>query len=250
MNLKISPVFAIGILIVIGVLAIALIRGCQNETKVASALIDTQGRIDKLKQDSSDLANKLAANADTAKLLEGQLSLSKNKEIALSENLDKANDRISILLRKHIPIKPSPSDTGIITVPMEYVNECADCFTELENGVQLVRKYKAEKDNQDQIYKSQLGVKDNRIKALELYNTDIEKDYKSLLDSTGTSKRKGMMYFSFGVLWTAYVPRSAGVGLMYQDKRLRQYGVKGYFGAHKPVIETQVNLPLSLRKIK
>lgn len=248
--MKVHPLIGIGFFILIGVLIIALARGCSNERRAASAVIDIKGRITNLYQDSIEQAKQLEAYKDTIKFNEGQLSISKNKELALNEDLDKANGRISILLRKHVPIKPSPSDTGIITVPMEYVNECADCFNELDNGVQLVRKYKAEKDNQEQIYKSQLGVKDNRIKTLELYNTSIEKDYKSLLDSASTSKRKGMMYFSFGVLWTAYVPRSAGAGLMYQDKRLRQYGVKGYFGAHKPIIETQVNLPLSLRKIK
>lgn len=249
MNLKINPIFAIGILIVIGVLAIALIRGCRNEREASTIIINSDSLINKLKQDSVDLAHKLVLNTDTMRFMEGQLSLSKNKEIALNENLHKADARITNLLNKHIPIKPNPLDTGIITVPMQYVNECADCFTELDNGVQLVRKYKAEKDNQEQIYKGQLNIKDNRINHLEKANKEVMSSYMALINITkDIGKPKRMLYFSYGVLWSAYVPRMGGIGLMYQDKRLRQFGVKGYFGYYKPMIETQANMPLSFKR--
>lgn len=247
MSLKINPIVAIAVLIGIGVLIVALVRGCQNEKKAASAVIDFKGRINKLTQDSTDLANHLNASGDTVKFLNEQSALSDNKLLSLNENLDKANDRISILLRKHVPIKPNP-DTSVTLVPNVYIEECSDCFFELSNGRDSVKKYRAEKDNQEQIYKSKLSVKDNSINYLENLNNKLTKDYKSLIDSAGATKRKGMMYFSYGVLWSAYVPKSVGAGLMYQDKRLRQYGVKGYFGAHKPMIETQVNMPLSFKR--
>lgn len=248
MNLKISPIFAIGILIVIGVLAIALIRGCKNEKKASAVIINSDSLIKKLKQDTADLARKLSANADTTQFLEGQLSLSKNKEIFLNENLDKANDRISILLRKHIPIKPSPLDTGIVTVPMQFVNECADCFTELDNGVQLVRKYKAEKDNQEQIYKGQLGAKDNRIKLLEISNKEVTSSYMALIDITkDIGKPKGKLYLSWGIMWGP-LPRMAGAGAMYQTPRNMLIGMKWYYGADGHMVETNMNFPLSLKK--
>lgn len=246
MNLKISPIVAVAILIGIGILIIALVRGCQNGKKVASVVVDYKGRISKLKQDSIDLAQKLSANADTARFLEGQLSLSHNKEIALNENLDKANNRITDLLRKHVPIKPS-LDTSITTVPNEYISECADCFTELNNGVQLVRKYKAEKDNQEQIYKGQLNVKDNRINHLEKANKEVTSSYMALIDITKQSVRpKGRMYLSWGVMWGP-LPKMAGAGLMYQTPRNMILGAKWYYGAQGHMVETNMNFPLSLR---
>src|SRR5687767_4290937 len=218
----------------------ALIRGCQNEKKVAStAIVDLKGRINKLKQDSIDLVNHLIDSRDTIKLLDGQLSLSDNRLLSLNENLDKASARITNLLHKHVPIKPNP-DTSVTLVPNIYIEECSECFEELSDGRDSVKKYRAEKDNQERIYQSKLSVKDNSINYLEKLNNKLAKDYKSLLDSAGSVKRKGMMYFSYGVLWDAYVPRSAGAGLMYQDTRFRQYGVKVYFGDHKPMVETQM----------
>lgn len=247
MTLSINKWLIVAIIIGVVVLAFTLIRGCQNEKKAASLVVDLKGRVNKLASDSVYQAKQLAGYKDTMEFKEGELMLSKNKELALNEDLDKANDRISILLRKHVPIKPS-LDTSITTVPNEYITDCTDCFTELNNGVQLVRKYKLEKDNQEEIYKGQLSVKDNRINFLEKSNTKLTNDYKSLIDSTGSIKRKGMLYFSYGILWSAFVPKSVGAGLMYQDSRLRQFGVKGYFGAHKPMIETQVNMPLSFKR--
>lgn len=247
MSLKINPILAITILIGIGVLIIALVRGCQNGKKAASAVVDYMGRINKLEQDSIDLANHLSASGDTIKFLNGQLYLTDTKLLSLNENLDKANDRISILLRKHVPIKPNP-DTSVTLVPNIYIEECADCFFELVSGRDSVKKYRAEKDNQEQIYKSKLSVKDNDIKYLEKANKEVTSSYMSLIELTKSTERKRVMYFSYGVLWSAYVPESVGAGLMYQDKRLRQYGVKGYFGDHKPRIETQMNLPLSFKR--
>lgn len=247
MTLSINKWLIVAILVGVGILMFALIRGCQNEKKAASLAIDYKGRINKLTQDSIDLANHLSASGDTINFLNEQSALSDNKLLSLNENLDKANDRISILLRKHVPIKPNP-DTSVTLVPNIYIEECSDCFEELSNGRDSVKKYRAEKDNQEQIYKGKLSVKDNRINLLEKSNTKITKDYKSLIDSTGSIKRKGMLYFSYGVLWSAYLPKAVGAGFMYQDKRLRMYGVKGYFGSSKPMIETQVNMPLSFKK--
>jgi hypothetical protein len=247
--MKVNPIVAIGFFILIGILIIALARGCRrNEIKPT---IDIESRVEKLKQDSIENTRQLAAYEDTMTFMEGQLSLSHNKEIALNENLDKANDRISILLRKHVPIKPSLSDTGIITVPMRFVNECADCFIELDSGQKLVRKYKSEKDNQEKIYKGQLSLKDNRISNLEKSNNNLTAGYKSLLDSTkrvqDVLKPRGRLYLSWGVLWKEYVPWSAGGGLMYQTPRNLIIGAKWYYNAHGHMVETNVNFPLSLR---
>lgn len=247
MSIKINPFVVTAILIGIGILIIALVRGCSNEKKLAASTIDYKGRIDAMAKDSIETSQQLSAYKDTMEFMDGQLSLSKNKELSLNEDLGKANDRITILLRKHVPIKPS-SDTSMTWAPNEFINECSECFHELQNGQQLVKKYKAEKDNQEQICNGKLNVKDNRIGFLEKSNTKLTKDYKSLIDSAGKVERKGMLYFSYGVLWDAYVPKMGGIGLMYQDKRLRQFGVKGYFGSSKPLIETQVNMPLSFKR--
>lgn len=244
--MKVNPLVAIGFFILIGILIIALARGCHNQNKPA---IDLEGRIEKLKQDSIESWRQLAAYEDTLTFMEGRLALSHNKEIALNENLDKANDRISILLRKHVPIKPS-SDSNITTVPNEYITDCADCFTELNNGQQLVRKYRAEKDNQEKLYNGQLNLKDNRINSLEKSNKVLTTDYRILLNSTKKMqdilKPKGRLYLSWGIIWGP-LPKMAGAGLMYQTHRNMILGAKWYYGASGQMVETSMNFPLSLR---
>lgn len=248
MTLSINKWLIVAILAWGAILMFALIRGCQNEKKAASLIVDYEGRISKLATNSIEQSRQLAAYKDTMGFKDGELALSKNKEIALNEDLGKANDRISILLRKHVPIKPS-LDTSITTVPNIYIEECTDCFKELDNGVQLVRKYKAEKDNQEQIHKGILNVKDNRINYLEKSNKSLTSDYKSLIDSTKkVSKPKGKMYLSWGVLWKDYVPWSAGGGLMYQNKRSVIFGASWYYNSKGHMIQTNIHFPLSFKK--
>ena len=248
MSLKIHPLIGIGVFILIGILIIALVRGCrQNEIKPT---IDIEGRVEKLKQDSIEKSRQLAAYEDTITFMEGQLSLSHNKEIALNENLDKANDRITILLSKHVPIEPSPVDTGTIMVPNEFVNDCADCFKELRNGQKLVKGYMAEIGNQAQIFEGLINIKDNRINSLEKSNKTLTADYGILLNSTKKMqdilKPKGRLYLSWGIIWGP-LPKMAGAGLMYQTPRNMILGAKWYYGASGQMVETNVNFPLSLR---
>lgn len=247
MTLKIHPI--LGTLLIAGtiILIFLLVRGCQKERKAASAIINSDSLINKLKQDTADLARKLAANTDTMQFLEGQLALSHNKEIALNENLHKADARITNLLRKHIPINPNP-DTSATLVPNIYIDDCADCFKELDNGQQLVRKYKAEKDNQEQIYKGQLNIKDNRINHLEKANKEVTSSYMSLIKITkDIGKPRGKLYLSWGIMWGP-LPRMAGAGLMYQTPRSMILGAKWYYGAEGHMVETNMNFPLSFKR--
>jgi hypothetical protein len=247
-TLSINKWLIVAVLVWVVILVVALARGCQKQKELASITIDYEGQISQLKKNAIEDLKQLSAYKDTMQFMDGQFELSKNKELSLNEDLGKANDRITLLLRKHVPIKPSPSDTSMTLAPNEFITECAECFHELKNGQQLVLKYKAEKDNQEQICNGKLNVKDKRINILEKSNSSLTTKYKSLIDSNSKVQRKGMLYFSYGVLWDAYVPKMGGIGLMYQDKRLRQFGVKGYFGSSKPLIETQVNMPLSFKR--
>lgn len=250
MSLKINPLVVVAVLVGIVVLVFAFVRGCQNGKKAASLVIDYQGRIDKLAQDSTDLANHLSESGDTIKVLNGLLSLTDNRLLSLNENLDKANDRISILLRKHVPIKPS-LDTSITTVPNIYIEECAECFSELSDGRDSVKKYRAERDNQEQIYKSKLSVKDNSINYLEKANKVLTSSYKSLIDSAkkvqDVLKPRGRLYLSWSVLWRPW-PIAAGGGLMYQNRRNLIFGLRGYYGPDGTTVETSMNFPLSFKK--
>lgn len=248
--MRINPILATAIIIGIGILLVALFRGCKNNQHQGTLLVNYESRIKNLIEDSIETAKKLTENDQQIQVLDGQLALSGNKLLFLNEDLGKANDRITILLSKHVPINPSLVDTGIITVPMRYVNECADCFTELSNGQKLVIQYKAEKENQFNLLSGKINLKDNRIKDLETANIKLTSNYRSLIDSSkkvqDVLKPRGRLYLSWGVLWSA-LPQYAGAGLMYQTKRNLIIGGMCYYGTQGYLVETNIHFPLSLK---
>lgn len=250
--MKIHPIVATLLIAGIIVLVFSLVKGCNNNKAKDAQLIDYKGRITKLEQDSIDNAKNDKAYNDSMELSNGQLALSKNKELSLTENLERANMRIATLLNSHVPIQPSV-DTSFVAVPNLYVDDCEGCFSELKNGQQLVLKYKAEKDNQEQIYKGQLNAKDSRIKYLELANNKIGKDYRSLLDSGSKQapELRRTLFVSIGAMSINQpLPNAVGLGLLYEDKRRRVFGAHYYVGAYGAIYQAQIAAPLSLRRKK
>jgi hypothetical protein len=250
-QVKISNWAILVTLVLLGLLIIALIRGCKNNQHNGALIVNHEAHLNNLIQDSIETAKKLNENDKQMEVLEGQLSLSNNKLLFLDENLGKANDRITILLKKHVPIKPSLVDTGTMVVPTMYVNECADCFTELSNGQKLVIQYKAEKENQFNLLSGKINLKDNRIRDLETANIKLTSNYRSLIDSSkkfqDKLKPRGRLYLSWGVLWKDYVPWAAGAGLMYQNKRSLIIGASWYYNSQGHMVQTNIHFPLSLR---
>lgn len=249
MTLKINPIVATAVLILIGVLLVALMRGCKNNQHSEALVVNYEHRVADLINDSIEKSKQLIEYTNANELLDGQLSLSNNKLLSLNEDLGNANTRITALLNKHVPIKPSP-DTSVTLVPNSFVDDCAGCFKELRNGQQLVKQYKAEKENQFNLLSGRINLKDNRIKELETSNMRITSNYRSLLDSTSKfqdkNKPHGRLYLSWGVLWKPF-PWAAGAGIMYQNKRNLIWGAKWYYSAQGTLIETSINFPLSLK---
>lgn len=252
MSVKISNWGILGLLISIGILVFALYKGCDNVNKNATLSVNYKERILKLEQDSIEQDKQRSAYFDTTEFLNGQLALSDNKLLSLTENLEQANDRIATLLKKHVPIGPNP-DTNVTLVPNEYIEDCSGCFSELKNGQQLVIKYKSEKDNQEMLFKRQISTKDNRIKSLEAKTIQLTSNYRSLLDSSQKQQNKleqrRTLFFKMGALAiNQSLPNGIGIGAMYQDKRKRIFSIGYYITEYKTVYQAEVAFPLSLIK--
>lgn len=249
MSLKINPIIASLIIASIFILIFAVIKGCNKSKDQQITLVNYKELIKKHQQDSVEQVKEKTAYNDSMEFLNGQLLVSDTKLFALSQNLEGANNRITKLLNKHTDIQPS-SDTSVTTVPNVFIEDCAGCFKELNNGQQLVLKYKAEKDIQEQILFGKINVKDNRISSLEKINGELWQTNSGLLTNIKTIqnkwKPKGRLYLSIGALWN-YAPYGVGFGGMYQDNRFRQYGAKIYFGSFGKMVETSINIPLSLK---
>lgn len=239
-----------GLLILLGLLIAALYRGCGNAKN--SKEIDLSQRIKKLEADSINDARDKEVYQQTIEFQDGQLTLSNNKVASLAIGLDSANDRITALLRRHKPVIAS-TDTSITTVPNAFIADCSSCFIELENGQKLVLRYKAEKDNQESIFKGQINTKDSRIKSLEIVNRGVAQSYRSLIDTVDKLKAKmefrRTLYFKLGALAINQpFPNSAGAGLIYQDKMKRMFGVGYYISPFGSIYSADIAFPLSLKR--
>lgn len=238
------------IVVLAGLLVFALIRGCNHSKNHAALTVNYKVRISDLEKDSIDRIRQLHAYRDTLEFINGQLSLTDNKLLSLDEDLRGANDRITTLLKKHVPMLPS-LDTNVTTVPNVFIDECADCFKELASGQKLVAMYKAEREGQETAHKNLLRVKDNRISSLEKSNASILKSYTTLLDSSERFQNKhiprGRLYLSWGVILGSR-EKMVGAGLLYQTRNNMLYGSKWYYGANGTMVQASINFPLSLRK--
>lgn len=250
--MKIHPIVATALLIVIIVLAFALFRGCENEKSSSADNLKLKERLKKLEEDSTNSIHEKEVYQEAIQVQEGQLDISTNKIVSLSTDLDKWKEKAVALLKNHVPIGAAV-DTTATLVPNEYLDECQSCFNELEIGKNLISKFRAEKDNQEQQYKSLLGTKDNRIKSLELSNSRTESLYRALLSDAKESQKRleqrRTLYFKLGALAINQTfPNSAGAGLIYQDKMKRMFGVGVYLSPFGSIYSADIAFPLSLKR--
>jgi predicted nuclease with TOPRIM domain len=251
-NIKISNWAIFAILIGIGLLIFALIRGCNN-IKNNSATLQ---RADSLNKEQSKVILESKNNADSIvkeyrdslefergqyALLEAQKERRENEMGELSKQNKELLDRYK--LAKY-------EDTTSATVPGAFIKDCGSCFVQLEKTNNINSQYRNDINKLEDNWNKQSGLYQNRFKKLEeervgLYNriASITAQQKEQLDKL---KPRGRLYLSWGVLWQGW-PSAAGAGLMYQTPRNMIFGVMGYYGAGKTTIGTTINFPLSLK---
>lgn len=244
------------ILIGIGIIIIGLIKGCQHfkakeEAYAAQAiLLDSMKTV--IKNDSIDRKNILQNNADTIAMRDAELSLANNKLAFYDDTLEAANHRINLLLKRYIPIDIS-KDTSITTVPNSYIENCADCFAELESDRDLVKRAKAEKDNQTQILNSQINTQANTINKLNMLNGQLQSNLNNLISVAKDNNKKleptRKIYISLGAISiNSIFPNGAGGGLAYQDKRSRMFAFRYYTSEYGDVKAIDLYMPLSFKR--
>lgn len=243
------------VLIALGIILFASIRGChQGQASVAVAekwhrSTDSLSNVTKILKVVIDSTKK--SYQDSLDFVNGQLALKNNQLVYTKYSLDSADQRITILINKYKDIQPA-TDTSVTTVPNEYVNECHDCFTELKGGQAKVKLYLSQLDSVKQVTQTKLNLQQNRINQLNQQNTQLAGTLQDCLEVSKAAEKKlaphGQLFFSWSVLWVPYIPTMAGVGLMYQNKYKLQIGVRGMFGRYGNGFETEVNMPLSLKR--
>lgn len=252
MTLKINPWLATLVMAGILVLLFALFRGCKNNrqlvvdnTALTSANKQLKSTIDSSQKwhDSTDQDYRMKLE-----LSEGQGALWKEQSIRSGNELQTALDQNKQLVAKHKLAEYA--DTTATIVPRDYIVECEDCFTKLDNTTNLANRYKNDLNNLQDNWDKQNQIYQKRFKSLDserlgFYNK-INALSKQSQDAANKLKPHGRLYLSWGVMW-GYWPKMAGAGLLYQTKSNMLYGAKWYYGSQGHMIETTLNFPLSIK---
>lgn len=254
MKISISPLLGGVILLGFLILSFALIRGC-NQGKAkdeAYAKVAAKNAILEAQQKASDSISKANKSNFDASLeyANGVIALRNNQLEASRHELEAANARGGALIKKHTTIQPSIDSTSIV-VPNEYVEECAECFGELEYHIGRSQRFMKEHDSTQVAHAAKQSLQKKRIEQLEQENRSVSQTLTDCLTATnaqvGKLEPRRKVYLTMGVIW-APLPKAVGAGLLYQDKRGRMYGGKAYTSAWGTLVESQVNLPLSFRR--
>lgn len=222
-----------------------------KEEKYAAQNIILDSMKTVLKNDSIQRKQIIQDNADTIAIRDAELSIANNKLAFYDDSLDGANKRINALLKRYIPVDIS-KDTSITTVSNDYIERCAECFTELQSGQELVKRYKAEKDNQAIILNSKINGQDLTITKLEKLNGQLQSNLNNLVSVAKSNNKKleprRTLYFSMSAISiNSIVPTGIGGGGLYQDKRKRIFGFNYYITNSGPVYSIQLSMPLSFK---
>lgn len=242
--------------VILGIILLlyALWKGCQNSASRKDYQVTPKinERLERLQKDSAQTHSELNDLHFSYNLLQGQFDLLTNKNITTTDSLSAANDRITLLRKRHVDIEPS-HDTSATLVPNEYLSDCASCFAELDNGQRLVLKYKEEKDGLQKILSDQLSIKDKEASVFRSQISDLK---NTLIDVTEIAKRnekknepRRTLYFSLATISVNNkLPTGIGGGLLYMDKRMRIFGANYYINNTGPVWQAQLSMPLSLKR--
>lgn len=254
MTIKIHSWLIFAVLIGAGILIFACIRGCNQGQQAVAESIQWKQENTKLVHDTARLAQERDSlkriYQDSLEFVNGQWLLAKNQTVATRYQLDSADKRITELRARYQAVIPN-KDTSVTTVSNDYIANCADCFAELSNGQEKVKTYIAQIDNLNQSYQSKINLQQSRINQLDKQNTQLAGTLHDCIDASQRAEKKlsphGQLFFSWNVLWLP-LPKMAGVGFMYENNRKVQFGLRGMFGQYGNGVETEVNMPLSLKR--
>lgn len=242
------------ILFVIILIAFLLIRGCQYAKNKAAENVALHEALDSLviqQEGERAVSQENRKNYDASlEYANGIIELRNNQVATRESELHAANDRITALLNRHIQLSPS-TDTSVTVAPNEYIQDCESCFQELATKQQLIKLYVEENKELDSAHLSKETIQDARISQISDENKRLSatlNDCLSLAKSQlKTLQPRRKVLFSMASIWTP-IPKAVGAGFLYQDKRGRQFGLKGYVSEWGTLGETEINLPLSFKR--
>lgn len=232
-------------ILVIGltIFLLCYIRSCNqnsDQVKAISALKE------KSKADSIKSSNNQKRFDSTIHSVKADLDSTRKSKRQTEDSLDQANKRIDKLLARYKPVKVD-NDTGNTYVPNEFINDCSDCFNELPHYKNLVNNFRSQVHVEDSIHKKQDTAYEKRIAQLGKEKAAILFSLNECLNSKqpqNESETGGILFGNISAMSiNNFIPSGLGIGLIFQDGRLKQYGFNVFNSKQGQIYTVNVSAP-------
>ncbi len=245
----------IGLALLVIILIITSWKGCNKadtrlkEVELLEKKNDTLKKILAAVQVASSASQK--EFEDSLAIANGWLAIKDNQIQATESKLEVANGRIQKLLAGYTPV--TPSDTNTTLVPNKFINDCADCFTELEGQNNLVNQYKNEIEEKDLLTDQIILKHAKREDQLELERQQAYEiaalSQKNAEEALKKFKPRRTVYLTLSAMGQKKdILSGFGAGLLYQDKHRRMFGGKAYATSNGGLYTADIAFPLSFKR--
>lgn len=252
--LELNKVKNYAVLILLGLLVWALIRGCHNNNLRVAANHTLDSLVSKEKQDSIKRYNDSVDYADHIQYAEGKLELNYNQYITATDSIHTLWKKLDKLSAKHINIEPK-WDTSIMQVPTEYVSECKECFDQLPIIKATTKYLEVRFDSLKTSAITKYSIQEKRIKQLNNEKGKLTALFNDCIAAANEQKKiyspRRKVLFSLGMIGVnSYTPTGVGIGGIYQDKKNQLFSGMIYATNVGTIYSGAISFPLSFKRIK
>lgn len=254
MQIKLHPAL-LGVLFM-GLLLIffLLIRGCQHSRNQQQQLAHQDAALAQLQADTARLADVSRVNKEnydnSMEYANGIIALRENQRDATEMKLLATTFDYAALKRKYEQVKADP-DTSATFVPNDFIKDCHECFNELEHKQHLIKLYVSHVDSLDAEIARKDRLNINRLRELTQERDAYRQKSEAAIEIAGKTQAlaqpRRKVLLSIGALWQP-MPKAVGAGLIYQDKRGRQFGARAYVSSWGTLYESEANFPFSFKR--
>lgn len=231
------------------IVAIIFLRFCDgkkdNTLQKIAAAIQKQHLEDSIKYSKREKELKDSAHVIRQQLAANKLLLT-NKDTELANTL--AQNKV-LIKKYNQQWHGMPVDTSATLVPAAFVNDCKDCFTQLEKTTDQAEQYKYQADQMQVLWMSQAAIDSARIMECDSARLRANKSYNDLrmaveINTRSLEPRRKLKVGIAGRFDNQFLPSGVGPGIMYEDKKDRSFGFRPIYGNQQPAYILDVHVPL------
>lgn len=242
------PMWAI--IVVSIIITILFMKFCTNNNPPAK--VDVRPIEQLHAEDSIRMANEARAYKRERDSFARSLAELKQKQETTYNSLTSVIAQNKQLIKNRIKTDFDSSLKGATVVPQEFIDDCEGCFTQLAKTNDSAIAYQQEANALRAVLEAQNQADSQRIAQLEADKLKLNKSYNDMriaaeVNAKHLEPRRKVKTGLIGTFGNSFLPTGVGVGLMYEDKKDRNFGLEATFGNRPPAYEAFMYVPFTLR---